>query len=318
MKHAGCPENSTGMPVFLILGFQTLPVLNPLIFLFFLNIYMLTVVGNVLILVTISTDMRLHSPMYFFLANLSSLELWYTTSIYPTLLGAQVGEGIWIARHGCIIQFSLFCWFTGSECFLLTVMAYDRYVAICQPLHYSTLMDKQLCVQLATSTWVIGLIISVINSIFLCMLQFPDQNEVDHFFCDLAPLIKDACSDTTQVELEVFLFSFVVLSTPFLLVIISYVYIISTILKIPSTKGKQRAFSTCSSHLTIVIAYFGILILVYMVPSASQAFNLNKAVSLLYTVGTPLFNPIVYSLRNKEIREALKKSLRQHLCQSVL
>ncbi|XP_069089349.1 olfactory receptor 6F1-like [Pleurodeles waltl] len=297
------------MIVFFLLGFQTHSVLNPLIFLFFLTIYMLTVAGNILILIIISTDMRLHSPMYFFLGNLAALEIWYITTVYPTLLGAQVGEGIVIARHGCIIQFILFSWFTGSECFLLTVMAYDRYVAICLPLHYTTLMDKQLCVQLATTTWMLGLIISVINGVFLCALEFPHLNEVDHFFCDLAPLIKDACSDTSQIELEVFLFSFLVVSAPFLLVIISYVYIISAILKIPSTAGKQRAFSTCSSHLTIVIAYFGILTLVYMVPSANQAFNLNKAFSLLYTVGTPLFNPIVYSLRNKEIREVLKKKL---------
>ncbi|XP_069486145.1 olfactory receptor 1f45-like [Ambystoma mexicanum] len=309
--HAECPENTTDVAMFLLLGFQSLPTVKPILFLLFLAIYMFTIAGNILILITISADIRLHSPMYFFLGNLSSLEICYTTSIIPTLLGSHVGEGIRILCHGCIMQFSLFSWFTGTECFLLTVMAYDRYVAICHPLRYATLMDQRLCLQLAVSTWAVGLVISLINVTFLCRLQFPKDNTVDHFFCDLAPIIKDACSDTSHIEMEVFLFSFVVLSTPFLLVIVSYIYIILTILRIPSTNGKLRAFSTCSSHLTIVITYFGILILMYMVPSASQVLNFSKAFSLLYTVGTPLFNPIVYTLRNKEMIEALRNVLNQ-------
>ncbi|XP_069486161.1 olfactory receptor 11A1-like [Ambystoma mexicanum] len=314
MTKIKCSRNSTGPPEFVLLGFQILPRLKPLLFVVFFSIYTVTIASNVLIMFTVSADEHLHSPMYFFLANLSCLEIWYTTSIVPTMLGGLLMETLTVSLSGCIMQFFVFCWLASTECFLITVMAYDRYVAICHPLHYATIMDQRLCLVLAISSWVAGFIVALVTICLLCQLQFPDHREIDHFFCDLMPLTKAACSDPALIELEAFVFSFIVLSIPLLLIVFSYVRIISAILRIQSSTGRYKAFSTCSSHLVVVVTYFGILITVYMVPSAAHFLNLNKALSLLYTVGTPVFNPIVYTLRNKKIRGALRKAFTKELC----
>ncbi|XP_078502500.1 olfactory receptor 11A1-like [Lissotriton helveticus] len=309
MTNTECSENRTGAAEFLLLGFHILPSLKFVLFLIFLAIYMLTVAGNILVLVTIYSTSRLHSPMYILLCNLSCLEIWYTSSVAPTLLGGLLREGLVVSLNGCVTQFFFFCWMATTECFLITAMAYDRYAAICHPLHYATLMDQRVCSRLTAGTWASGLTGALITVFLLCQLQFPDHSEIDGFFCDLMPMTKATCSDPSMIEMEVFVFSFIVLSFQFLLITISYVNIISAILSIPSSTGRHRAFSTCSAHLAVCVTYFGMLTVVYMLPEEGHVLNLSKAYSLLYTVGTPVFNPIVYTLRNTEIRGAMKKIL---------
>ncbi|XP_069098288.1 olfactory receptor 11A1-like [Pleurodeles waltl] len=302
-----CLENVTGVTEFLLLGFQMLPQLKPFLFIMFFTIYLLTVTGNLLIVVTVSTHAHLHSPMYFFLANLSFVEVWYTTSIVPPMLSGMLTGGIMISPSSCISQFHISGGLVTSECFLLTMMAYDRYVAICYPLHYAKLMGQSHCIMLTLSAWVAAFLLSSITSILLSMLQFSRNTFIDHFFCDFNSIVNAACSDTSVVEMEVFVVSSIISSVSLILIIVSYLYIIAAILRIPSERGRHRAFSTCSSHLAVVSTFFGTLIIIYVAPTNGQNLNINKAFSLLYTVATPLLNPIVYTLRNKDIRDALKK-----------
>ncbi|XP_069460912.1 olfactory receptor 6B9-like [Ambystoma mexicanum] len=311
MARAECSGNMTVVPEFSLLGFQVFPEVKPLLFLIFFTIYLLTVAGNVLIVVTVHLEDSLHSPMYFFLGNLSLLDVWSTSNVVPTLLGGLLMDVNIISFYRCLMQYFCFGWMASTECFLLAVMAYDRYLAICYPLHYTTLMRQQSCLLLAVSTWMVGFFVSLNADYLMSMVQFFDRTEVDHFFCDFEPLLKAACSDTSWIKTITFVISSAITSVPFLFIIVSYLYIISAILRIPSAKGRKKAFSTCSSHLTVVITYFGILIIMYVVPSAGLSLNLNKALSLLYTVATPMFNPIVYALRNKAIMDALRKYLRK-------
>ncbi|XP_069460600.1 olfactory receptor 11L1-like [Ambystoma mexicanum] len=313
MANPACPGNTTGISNVFLLGFQDLPDLQSFLFVNFLIIYVLTILGNALIVVTVCVDARLHSPMYFFLGNLSFLEVWYTTTTVPTMLGGLIMEVQGVPLATCITQLYFFGSLVTTECFLLTLMAYDRYVAICFPLRYSSLMDQRLCRQLAACAWTAGFVIASFTSLLLCRIEFSDRSVIDHFFCDLAPLLKVACSDTTWLEMEVFAMSFIVLSVPFLLIILSYVYIILAIVRIPSATGRNKAFSTCSSHLTVVITYFSLLIIMYVVPTSGHTFNLNKALSLLYCVATPMVNPVIYTLRNKEIRGTWRKILNKLL-----
>ncbi|KAJ1079846.1 hypothetical protein NDU88_000079 [Pleurodeles waltl] len=305
----GCVGNTSGAAGFILLGFQAVPALKPLLFLIFLFIYLLTVAGNTLIVITVTLGHHLHSPMYFFLGNLSFLEVWYPTTTVPTMLAGILTGGRLISYGGCISQFYFFVSFAGTECILLTVMAYDRYVAICFPLRYAALMERGLCLKLAVIAWLSGFSPPVVTVSFLCRLHFYGHKEVDHFFCEFAPLVKAACSDTSVIEMTVFILAISMLSIPFVLVIVSYAYIMSAILRIPSAIGRQRAFSTCSSHLTVVIIYFGTLISIYLTPTSGHYLHLNKALSLVYTVATPLLNPIIYTLRNKEIQRTFRKAV---------
>ncbi|XP_069488846.1 olfactory receptor 10A2-like [Ambystoma mexicanum] len=294
---------------FHLLGFPIPRELEPFYFLIFLVTYMSTMAGNVLIIVVVSADNRLHSPMFFFLTNLSFLEIFYSTTISPTILGGLLLKPNTLSFAACMTQFYFFSSFVITECFLLTVMAYDRYAAICYPLHYITLMDQHLCLKLAFGSWISSFIISAVTNILVCNLCFPGDNTIDHFFCDYEPLLQTACSDISLVQTETFVMSFIITSVPFLLIIVSYVYIIASILKITSAAGRSTAFSTCSSHLIVVVTYFVTLIALYVLPTTGQPINLKKTLSLLYTVATPLVNPIIYTLRNRGIKEALAKRI---------
>ncbi|XP_069098189.1 olfactory receptor 11L1-like [Pleurodeles waltl] len=263
--------------------------------------------GNILIVVTVSSDICLHLPMYFFLVNLSVLETWYMTVIAPSLLVGLLKKSNHISLHACLMQFFFFGWMACTECLLLTLMAFDRYIAICFPLQYGTLMNQNHCLMMTMGAWVIGFAPPFVTVFLLWDLYFCDCTEIDHFFCDFAPLLKAACSDTFLAERVPFVMSFAILSTPFLLIIASYVYIISAILRIPSSTGRHRAFSTCSSHLIVVVLYFGTLIALFVVPTSGHSVNLNKILSLLYTVVTPMINPVIYTLRNKEFRVAFNR-----------
>ncbi|XP_065272339.1 olfactory receptor 6N1-like [Emys orbicularis] len=302
-------RNEMTVTELILLGFGDLPDNQILLFLMILVIYMATVAGNTLIVVLVVTDQHLHSPMYFFLVNLSYLHICYTSTFLPRLLASLLTGDRTISVSGCITQL----YFTGSlaatECYLLAAMSYDRYLAICKPLHYSTLMNNRFCLQLAAGSWLNGCLALTIFVLFLAQLVFCGPNEIDHFYCDPIPLIELSCSDTHLSILVDLIIVSVFTLPPFLLTLMSYVFILASILRIPSTTGRQRAFSTCSSHLTVVTIFYGTIMIVYMLPKRDTLRDLKKGLSVCFTVLTPLVNPLIYSLRNREVKEALSKAV---------
>ncbi|XP_075434068.1 olfactory receptor 6F1-like [Ascaphus truei] len=300
-------KNQTIVTEFLLLGFQTLHSSKILLFSLFLVIYIMTLSSNLLIIALVSTSHQLHSPMYFFLAHLSLSDILLTTVFVPNMLRLIWGEGGTMSVAGCISQLHFYFCSGAAESLLLTVMSYDRYLAICHPLHYTTIMNFKLHLQLVVWSWLLGFMFTFLLILPTSQLQFCGPNVIDHIFCDFAPLQKHSCSDTPFLDIEVFVLTFPVILFPFVFIIVTYIYIFLTIVRIPSTTGRQKAFSTCSSHLTVVCTYYGTLIIIYVVPSGGHSFNINKVLSLLYTVVTPFFNPIIYSLRNHEIRTALRR-----------
>ncbi|XP_040294416.1 olfactory receptor 11A1-like [Bufo bufo] len=302
------PEgNQSSILFFRLLGFQNPNSLKVPLFCLFLAIYMFIILGNLLIMITVISSRKLQSPMYFFLSHLSLCDVFFTTNIIPTMLHIVMLDVISMPVLECFLQFYLFGSSTSTESFLLTVMSYDRYLAICDPLHYFTIMDFRLRLLLAMGSWVLGFALTLIPGILVTTLQYCGPNVIDHFFCDLAPFLKLSCSDVYVVQTEIIVFSVPIILLPFLYIITSYVNIFVSIMKISSTTGREKAFSTCSSHLTIVCMYYGTLIIVYMVPANGHFSSLNKSLSLLYIVITPLLNPVVYSLRNKELQAAMQK-----------
>ncbi|XP_068785531.1 olfactory receptor 10A4-like [Struthio camelus] len=311
-------ENCTLPKEFLLLGMgNVVSSLQAPLFFLSLIIYSVTMVANMLIVVLVVADRHLHTPMYFFLGNLSSLETCYSSTILPRLLASFLTGDSTISAHGCMAQFYFFVAFAVSECYLLAMMSYDRYVAICQPLLYPSLMTWKVSLQLAAASWLVGLLISTVVTSFLSHLRFCGPNVIDHFFCDFTPLLELACSDTRLITLLASVLSILNAVFPFLFTLASYVCIIAAILRIPSSVGRQKAFSTCSSHLTVVTVFYGTLIIVYLMPRTPQLRQLNKVFSFFYTVLTPLVNPLIYSLRNREVRAALRKGLRRALASST-
>ncbi|XP_067424271.1 olfactory receptor 11L1-like [Emydura macquarii macquarii] len=302
-------KNKTTVTDFIILGFGDLPQRLVLLFLLFLMIYILTMVGNILIIVLIVTDQHLHSPMYFFLGNLSCLETCYSSTILPRLLASLLTRDRTISVTGCITQLYFFGSLGGTECSFLSVMSYDRYLAICKPLHYAALTNGRLCLELVAGLWLSGFLSVSIFIFMMSQLTFCGPNKMDHFFCGFSTIIKLSCSDTHIVEVTAFTSSSIFTFPPFLLTLASYVCIISTILRIPSTSGRQKTFSTCSSHLIVVTIFYRSLIIVYLVSESDALRDLNKVFSVFYGVLTPLVNPLIYSLRNKEVKEALRKAV---------
>ncbi|XP_008698999.2 olfactory receptor 10J4 [Ursus maritimus] len=279
-----------------------------LLFVVFLVLYLLTLASNALILTVIRLNRQLHTPMYFFLSVLSVSETCYTVAIIPRMLSSLLSPQQAISIPGCATQLFFYLVFGISNCFLLTAMGYDRYVAICNPLRYSVIMGKRTCIRLASGSWSIGLstAITQVSSVF--SLPFCDSNVISHFFCDIRPLMKLACADTTIKELVTLLISLCVLVLPMVLVFISYVLIVSTILKMASADGRKKAFATCASHLTVVVVHYGCTSFIYLKPKSQNSLQ-DRLISVTYTVITPLLNPVVYSLRNKEVKEALLRTL---------
>ncbi|XP_066485439.1 olfactory receptor 1M1-like [Tiliqua scincoides] len=311
-------QNQTTLSLFILLGFGDLPKLQILLFLLFLVIYLVTMAGNLLILVLVVVDQQLHTPMYFFLGNLSLLESCYSSTILPKMLSSLVTGDKSIYVKMCFMQFFIFACLGGVECYLLAVMSYDRYLAICKPLHYGVLMNRRLRFQLAAVSWISGVLVSTSLTLKVSQLSFCGPHEIDHYFCDSTPIINLSCSDTILVELTAFIFACVFTLPPFILTVASYSFIIVTILRIPSSRGRRKAFSTCSSHLTVVALYYGTLMLVYMLPRTKNLRQVKKVSSLFYTVLTPMFNPLIYSLRNREVKEAMRKCLRRFISYMTL
>ncbi|XP_075434058.1 olfactory receptor 11A1-like [Ascaphus truei] len=300
-------ENQTTVTEFLLLGFPSLQTFNVALFTLFLVIYIMTLAANLLIIILVSNSQSLKSPMYFFLCHLSLSDMLLTTNIAPNMLHVVLNGGGTIYVTGCITQFYFHGVSATVETLLLTVMSFDRYLAICNPLRYTAIMDIRLCLHLVTWTWLIAFLLMIFIVIPMCQLQFCGPHIIDHYFCDFYPILELSCSDISILKLEDFVLAIPVVLFPFVFITSTYVSISLTILRIPSTTGRQKAFSTCSSHLAVVGTFYGTLIAIYITPSGGQSFNVNKVLSLLYTVGTPLFNPIIYCLRNQEIKLALRK-----------
>ncbi|XP_063786203.1 olfactory receptor 5V1-like [Pseudophryne corroboree] len=301
-------RNQTAVTEFLLLGFGNLHNLRILLFILFLIIHVMALSANVLVIVLVVLNPSLHSPMYFFLCQLSLSEILFTSNIVPNMLWLILAGGGKISVARCILQFYLLSVPSVSQCLLLAAMSLDRHVAICRPLHYAIIMTFTHQLQLVTFCWLVGFTCSLVVYIFLDKLQFCGLNVINHFFCDIAPLLRLSCSDTSPVELAAAMVSFPVILSPFAFIVVTYISILHTILKIPSTSGRQKTFSTCSSHLSIVCMYYGTLSCIYIVPPRENSVNTNKGLSLLYTLGTPLFNPLIYSVRSQDIRSAIYKS----------
>ncbi|KAM8972690.1 olfactory receptor 11L1-like [Pelodytes ibericus] len=299
-------ENLSSVTEIHLLGFHQLHTLRSLFFSILLICYLLTISVNLVLIALVFSSRNLHVPMYIFLTQVSICDIVLTTNIVPRMLSIIINEGGISSLAACITQFYFFGGSETSECFLLTAMSYDRYVAICHPLRYNSIMDNVSCIKLNIVSWLLGFSIILVTAVTIAKLRFCGPNIIDHFFCDLGPLLQLSCSDTFIVQMEAILLCVPVLITPLIIITVSYFYIVLTIVKIPSISGRQKAFSTCSSHLAVVSIYYGTLISIYVVPTKGQSLSVSKGLSLLYTVVTPVLNPIIYSLRNKDIKEALK------------
>lgn len=300
-------SNHTTVIEFILLGFRDHPELQCILFVVFLIIYMITLFGNLGMILLIKIDSHLHTPMYFFLSNLSLVDFCYSTVIVPNMLVNFWVKNPVISFNGCATQFFFFGSFAGIEGFLLAVMAYDRYVAICKPLLYTVTMSPQINVLLVLATYFAGFVNAAIHTALTFQLSFCGSNIINHFFCDTPPLLKLSCSDTHVNEIVIFAFaSFNELSC-LLTILISYLYILIAILRIRSAEGRHKAFSTCASHLMAVTIFFGTILFMYLRPSSSYSMDQDKVVSVFYTVVIPMLNPLIYSLRNKEVKASFRK-----------
>ncbi|XP_074838654.1 olfactory receptor 5M5-like [Carettochelys insculpta] len=302
-------RNHTQITEFILLGFGNDPELQPLLFCVFLMIYLVTLAGNLLIIALVAADQHLHIPMYYLLGNLACLETCYTSTILPRYLTSLVTGDRTVPVKGCIVQLYFFAVTSATENLLLAAMSYDRYLAICHPLHYAALMNGSVCIKLVAGCWISSLLGCAIVNNFLYRLTFCDSKEIDHFFCEFVPMMKLSCSDTQIVQLLGFIVAVIGALVPFLLTLVSYACIITAILRIPSAIGRKKAFSTCSSHLIVVTVYYMIVIAVYLVPIVNTGTEQQKIFSVFCTVLTPMINPVIYCLRNKEVKESLRKAL---------
>ena len=308
MQAPSAGANDSEVTEFILVGFPGSLGLHVCLLVLSLLVYLLTVTENLLIIAVVHASPALHKPMYVFLSNLSFLEVWYVSVTVPRMLLSLVVPG---SRHisfaGCMAQLYFFLALACTECTLLGVMAYDRYVAICSPLRYPAIMSPSLCSLLAAGSWLSGFTISVGKVFFIARLGYCGPNIMNHFFCDVSPLLSLACSDVALAELVDFLLALLILLGPLLLTVSSYTAIISAVLRVPSAAGRHKAFSTCAAHLAVVVIFYSASLFIYARPRAIYSFDLHKLVSVVYTVLTPLLNPIIYCLRNREVKEALHK-----------
>ncbi|XP_004593779.2 olfactory receptor 1L6-like [Ochotona princeps] len=303
--------NQSNMAEFLLLGLTADPKQQVWLFAGFLGMYLVNVVGNSVIIAAIRSDARLHSPMYFFLSNLSLVDICFTTVIVPQMLMNMLAQRKTILFPQCITQMYFFVAFGITDSFLLAAMAMDRYVAICNPLHYSSIMSPRRCLLLVLASWMVSHLHSLIHTVLMARLSFCGPNIIQHFFCDVQPLLTLSCSDTSVNELLAFTEGSLVIMSPFIFILISYVHITHAVLKVPSGTGRYKVFSTCGSHLTVVALFYGTIISVYIRPSSTYSVTKDRVVTVIYTVVTPMLNPFIYSLRNKDMKQALRKLTRR-------
>ncbi|XP_032656182.1 olfactory receptor 5A1-like [Chelonoidis abingdonii] len=302
-------ENQTTVTEFILRKFSSDPQMQIFLFLMFLVIYLITLCSNIVIMVVIRVDSHLNTPMYFFLFHLSFVDICYSSVTVPNMLVNFLVEHKTISVNGCIVQMFFIILSIGAEGFILSTMAYDRYAAICDPLRYTERMSKGICVQLVSGAWTIGFFHALLNTVFTSKLHFCGPNEISHFSCELPPLLQQSCTDTFTNQV-VLLTSVVILgSSSFLLMLISYIYIMSTILRIRTAEGRRKAFSTCSSHLIVVGLWYLTAFFQYTKPSTVSSVVLDEIFSIQYSILTPMLNPIIYSLKNKEVKIALWKTL---------
>ena len=300
------PENDTKILEFLLLGFSEDPQLQPIIFGLFLSMYLITVFGNLLIILAITSDSHLHTPMYFFLSNLSFVDICFTSTTIPKMLWNIQTQRKVITYEGCITQIYFLILFAVLDIFLLTVMAYDRFVAICHPLHYTVIMNPRLCGLLVLMSWIINILNSSLQSLMMLQLSFCTNIEIPHFFCELNHMVQLACSDTFLNNIVMYFAAVLLGGGPFAGILYSYSKIVSSICRISSAQGKYKAFSTCASHLTIVSLFYCTMLGVYLSSAATHNAHSSATASVMYTVITPMLNPFIYSLRNKDMKRALK------------
>ncbi|KAM9606169.1 olfactory receptor 9G19-like [Morphnus guianensis] len=304
-------RNHSSVTSFILLGFTTDPKLQLLLFMVFTLAYITTLVGNITLIMVIRRSSRLHSPMYFFIGNLSFLDLWYSSVYTPKILLNCVSEDKSIFFAGCAAQFFVSCGLAYTECYLLAAMAYDQYVAVSNPLLYTAAMSKKLCMGLVAASYLSGFPNSTLTTSRTFALSFCDTNVIDDFFCDLPPPVKLSCdvTDSYQALLCVVLTSNVILTST--LILASYASILAAVLKMCSAEGKHKAFSTCAAHLTTVTLYYGSILFIYAQPRSTYVLQRDKVVSVFYTVMIPMLNPFIYSLRNQEVKEALKRLVKR-------
>ncbi|XP_074079920.1 olfactory receptor 1G1-like [Macrotis lagotis] len=300
-------KNKTTVSEFLLMGLFEGSEHQQLLFWLFLLMYLVTVIGNLLIIVAVAFNTHLHTPMYYFLANLSFTDVNFISTIVPKMLVNIQTQNNSISYSDCLTQLYFFIMFGSVDEFLLATMAYDRYVAICYPLHYAVMMRPQLCFLLISISWAINGLHSLLHTLLMNELVFCAKNEISHFFCDLNPLLKLSCTDIFINELMILTIGGLAGMTPFICIIISYMYISLAILRMPSAKGKQKAFSTCSSHLSVVALFFGTVFGVYFSPSSNHSSHSDIIASVMYTVVTPMLNPFIYTLRNRDMKAALQR-----------
>ncbi|XP_059551448.1 olfactory receptor-like protein OLF4 [Myotis daubentonii] len=299
--------NVTRVSEFLLLGLSEEPALQPLIFGLFLSMYLITVLGNLLIILAVSSDSHLHTPMYFFLSNLSLVDICFTTTTIPKMLWNIQTQSKAITYEGCITQMHFFLLFVGLDNFLLTVMAYDRFVAICHPLHYMVIKNPRLCGLLVLVSWVMSALHSLLESLMVLRLSFQPDLEIPHFFCELNQMVQLACSDTFLTNMVMYFGAVLLGGGPFVCILYSYSKIVSSICRMTTAQRKYKAFSTCVSHLSVVSFFYSTGVGVYLSSAVTQSSDSSATASVMYTVVTPMLNPFIYSLRNKDIKRALKR-----------
>ncbi|XP_014804380.1 PREDICTED: olfactory receptor 2G3-like [Calidris pugnax] len=303
--------NQSVVTEFIFQGLSSQPRTQTVLFVVFLVFYLFTLAGNIAIIAVIRADCQLHLPMYFFLANLSFLDICYISTNIPQTLVNLLTKKRTISFSGCVVQMYFCVAFGMTECLLLGVMAYDRYVAICHPLLYTTVMNKKLCTHMVVASWTSSLLSSMVISSLTLQLPFCGPDILNHYFCEVLAVLALACANTALMALVIFIFSILIIFTPFLLIITSYAYILSAILKIQSAHLKSKAFSTCGSHLTVVIMFYGTSICMYVNPKSRPPQDRDKVIAVFYTVVAPMLNPLIYSLRNKDMKSALRRAMKR-------